>query len=103
MRDSSFKYTSENEGHDVRFCFSIPYLESNLRQFLQKNVNNPHLAVHELCRSRGGRSVERLHAGRLAGDPRHRVLLTARHHACESIASYSLEGLLETALSDTER
>ena len=102
LRDSSFTYTFHNQDNEVRFCFSIPYLESNLRQFLQKNVNNPHLAVHELCRSRGGRSVERLHAGRLAGDPRHRVLLTARHHACESIASYSLEGLLETALSDTE-
>jgi len=102
VRDSSFTYTFEKQDREVRFCFSIPYLEANLRQFLQKNVDNPHLAVHELCRSRRGRSVERLHAGKIVGDPRHRVLLTARHHACESIASYSLEGLLETALSDTE-
>ena len=101
VRDSSFTYTFEKQDREVRFCFSIPYLESNLRWFLQKNVDNPHLAVHELCRSRRGRSVRRLHAGKIVGDPRYRVLLTARHHACESIASYSLEGLLETALSDT--
>ncbi|MBL7188819.1 MAG: peptidase M14 [Phycisphaerae bacterium] len=100
-RDSSFTHTFEKQDREVRLCFSIPYLESNLRQFLQKNADNPHLASRELCRSRGGRSVERLHAGKIAGDPRHRVLLTARHHACESIASYSLEGLLEMVLSDT--
>lgn len=29
------------------------------------------------------------------------ILLTARHHACEAIASYALEGFLEEALSDT--
>jgi hypothetical protein len=100
-QESSFTYTFKSQDREVRFCFSIPYLESNLRQFMQKHANNPHLAAHELCRSRAGRSVERLHAGKITGNPRHRVLLTARHHACESIASYSLEGLLETALSDT--
>jgi hypothetical protein len=102
VRDSSFTYTFQNQTREVRFCFSIPYLESNLQQFLQKNADNPHLAVHELCRSHGGRSVQRLHIGKTAGEPRHCVLLTARHHACESIASYCLEGLLETVLSDTE-
>ena len=71
--DSSFAYTFEKQDDEVRFCFSIPYLESNLRQFLQKNADNPHLAVHELCRSRGGRSVERLHAGKIVGDPTYRV------------------------------
>jgi predicted deacylase len=102
VRDSSFTYTCENENREVRFCFSIPYLEKNLTQFLQKNADSPHLAVEELCRSRGGRPVKRLHVGKIAGNARHRVLLTARHHACESIASYCLEGLLATALSDTE-
>ena len=101
VRDSSFEYTFEKLDREVRFCFSIPYLEANLRQFLQKNADNPHLEIHELCRSRGDRSVGRLHAGKIVGDPKHRVLLTARHHACESVASYSLEGLLETVLSDS--
>jgi hypothetical protein len=101
VQDSSFTYEFEQQNRDVRFCFSIPYLEDNLRQFLQKYANNSHLAVHELCRTRKGRSVERLHAGKINGNPKYRVLLTARHHACEMIASYTLEGLLEVILSNT--
>ncbi|UCE47286.1 MAG: hypothetical protein JSW47_16985 [Phycisphaerales bacterium] len=99
--DSSFSYEFGKQDWDVRFCFSIPYLEDNLRQFLASNTNSPHLAVRELGRSRKGRLVERLHVGKIDGDPKHRVLITARHHSCEMIASYSLEGLLETVLSDT--
>ena len=101
VKDSSFTYKFGQKGRDVLFCFSIPYLEDNLRQFLQKNSDNSHLAVHELCRTREGHSVERLHAGKINGNPKYRVLLTARHHACEMIASYTLEGLLEVILSDT--
>ncbi len=100
-QDFSFTYEFEQQNRDVQFCFSIPYLEDNLRQFLQKHTNNSHLAVYELCRTRKGRSVERLHAGKINGNPKYRVLLTARHHACEMIASYTLEGLLEVILSDT--
>ncbi|MCP4608103.1 MAG: peptidase M14 [Planctomycetes bacterium] len=101
VKDSSFTYEFEQKGRDVLFCFSIPYLESNLRKFLNKYTNNSHLTVHELCRTRKNRSVERLHVGKINGNPKYRVLLTARHHACEMIASYTLEGLLDVILSDT--
>ena len=102
VRDSSFSFTFDNKPQDVRFCFSIPYLESNLREFLTKHAGSPHLAVRELCRTPKGRSVERLHAGKIDAEPKYRVLLTARHHCCEMIASYSLEGLLDAVLADTE-
>lgn len=100
-RSSSFSYTFAERAEDVRFCFSIPYLETNLQQFLRRHSDSPHLAVRELCRSCKGRVVERLHVGKIHGEPTYRVLLTARHHACEMIASYSLEGLLESVLSDS--
>ncbi|MHC4537477.1 MAG: M14 family zinc carboxypeptidase [Planctomycetota bacterium] len=102
VKDSSFTYEFEEQDRDVRFCFSIPYLEANLRQFLQKYSKNSHLAIHKLCRTRKGRSVERLHAGKINGNPKYRVLLTARHHACEMIASYALEGLLDVILSNSD-
>jgi hypothetical protein len=98
---SAFNYVFDEQSRDVRFCFAVPYLDANLRQFLAKHGDNPHLAVGELCRTRKGRPVEHLHVGKIQGDPKYRILLTARHHACETIASYSLEGLLECALSDT--
>ncbi len=102
VRGSSFSFTFGKKSRDVRFCFSIPYLESNLREFLAKHAGSPHLAVHELGRTPKGRSAERLHAGKIDAEPRYRVLLTARHHACEMIASYSLEGLLDAVIADTD-
>ena len=102
VNGSSFTYDLDNGDREVRFCFAIPYLEDNLRQFLQKHSNNPYLSVQELCRTRKGRLVERLHAGKIKGNPKYRVFVTARHHACESTASYALEGLLTAILSDTD-
>ena len=102
VQESSFTYTFDQQHKEAQFCFSIPYLQTNLHQFLQKYKNNPNLVVHELCRTRKGRTVERLHAGKIDGNPKYRVLLTARHHACEMIASYTLEGLLKAILADTD-
>jgi hypothetical protein len=101
VKGSSFTYKFEQQDKDVRFCFSIPYLEENYSQFIKKYENNSHLEVLELCKTRKGRSVERLHAGKITGNPKYRVLLTARHHACEMIASYTLEGFLEKVISNT--
>jgi len=102
VEKASFKYTFDERNKDVRFCFSIPYLEANLHEFLRGYTNNRYLAVQPLCRTRKGRTVERLHVGKLRGDPKYRILLTARHHACEMIASYCLEGLLDAALAETD-
>jgi hypothetical protein len=102
VKASSFTYEFDRQSREVQFCFSIPYLEANLYQFLGKYSDNTYLTIRELCRTRKGRSVERLHTGKINGEPKYRVLLTARHHACEMIASYALEGFLETILSDTD-
>jgi hypothetical protein len=48
-----------------------------------------------------GREVETLRLGCLRAEPRHRVLLTARHHCCEMMASYVLEGVVAGVLADT--
>ncbi|MEN6578663.1 MAG: hypothetical protein ABFD90_20120 [Phycisphaerales bacterium] len=102
VKDGSFTYAFGADATEVRFCFAIPYLEENLREFLTGYKGNPNVALQELCKSGHGRSVERLHVGRLDGQARHRVLLTARHHACESMANYVLEGILETVLADND-
>ncbi len=99
---SAFRYAFAPDARDVRFCVSIPYLEKNLGEFLERHAGNRHLRAETLCVTPKGRKVERLHLGRLDGDPPVRVLFTARHHACEMIASYALEGILEEVLADTE-
>jgi hypothetical protein len=102
VKGASFSYTFSKDAKGVRFCFGMAYQEADLQRFLKRYADNPHLSVKELCKTRKGRTVERVHAGKLDGEPKHRVLLTARHHACEMMASYTLEGILEAILADTD-
>ena len=95
----SFAYTVPADARAVRFCLAVPYQQADLQRFLKRHARSKHLAVRELCTTRGGRSVERLHVGRLAGEPKYRVLVTCRHHCCEMMASHVLEGLLSSALA----
>jgi hypothetical protein len=78
------------------------YTENDLQRFIERQSGNVHFRVEALGRSRKGRGIERIRAGRLDGKARHRVLVTARHHACEMMASYALEGLLESVVGDEE-
>jgi len=77
---------------DVRLAMTPPYAGEHLRRYLEARG---HLEVSMLCTSRKGRPVVCLRAGGLAGDPPHRVVVTARHHCCEMMASWALEGLLD--------
>lgn len=102
VEGASFRFRVPPAAREVRFSMNIPYFESDLRAFLKRHAGNPSLEVGVLARSRKGRPIEQLRLGRLDGHAAHRVLLTARHHACESLASYSLEGILETILGPTD-
>jgi tetratricopeptide (TPR) repeat protein len=53
-----------------------------------------------LTQSRKGRAVELLQVGQ-PGIGKQALLLTARHHACEALASYALEGFLQEAISES--
>jgi len=124
---SSFSYAFAVEASSVRFAFAMPYTEANLKKFLARvgalgkeaegagrgrdarataggtpavqNSGTPAVRADTLCHSRKGRAVERLFLGKLDGAPRYRVLLTCRHHCCEMMASYAVEGLIEAVLA----
>lgn len=97
---SSFRYSFGQEAEEVRFCFAMPYFEANLTEFVKRYEGDPNLSVRRLCKTRRDREVERIHVGKLDEEQDHRVLITCRHHACECMASYALEGLIEAALTD---
>lgn len=97
---SSFECVFEG-GRPLRLSVTIPYMQSNLDRLLEDHKDNEHLTVTELAKTLGGRPVELLQIGQ-PGNDRIPVLMTARHHACETMASYLLEGFLRAALSDTE-
>jgi hypothetical protein len=98
----SFGYKFPVDAKEVRFAFAIPYLQSDLRQFLRRYRGNSNLRQESLCKTNKGRTVELLRIGRLDGRCDWRVLLTARHHACESMANCAMDGVIETILADTD-
>lgn len=82
VQDGSFRYlisppTLERCDSALRF----PTSSRTSRNFSLRTRTTPGLLVQELCKTSQGRSVERLHVGRLDGRAPHKVLLTARHHA----------------------
>ncbi|MEQ8789539.1 MAG: M14 family zinc carboxypeptidase [Pirellulaceae bacterium] len=100
VEGSVFYYDFTKRGERVRFAVTIPYVQSNLEAFLKKNADNKHLHKSVLTKSRQGRDVELLRIGE-PGEGRRPVLVTGRHHAAETIASYVLEGFLQAAMSDS--
>jgi hypothetical protein len=98
--DDSFKYVFGPEENSVRFSFGMPYTEAELKSFLKCFASNPHLKVEKLCWSRKGRAVEMILIGK-SNNPAFRAAITCRHHACEMMASYTVEGLIEAILAET--
>jgi len=101
VEGASFRYDFPDQAGEVRFCLAVPYQQSNLREFLQRHADNPHLAVEAHATTGKGRTVLRLRLGKLDGRPDHRVLLTCRHHSCEMMAGWALEGIIDSVLADT--
>jgi hypothetical protein len=98
---SSFHYEVPKGAGEVRFCMAMPYMEANLKAFLKRHRGSANLRVATLCRTGKGRAAEALYLGRLDGKPDVRVLLTARHHSCEMMASHAVEGIMESILANT--
>ena len=96
---ASFRYAWPAGVSEVRFCMAMPYLEANLRAFLNRYKGNPYLECTTLCQTRKNREAELLRLGRLDGNCEQRAIIVARHHACEMMAGHSLEGLMEEILS----
>ncbi len=102
ISEPTFRYAFPDDTEDVRFSFAMPYVERNLREFINRCKDNPSLEVGVLCKTRKGRETELLRLGRLDGRCDHRIFIACRHHACEMMASYAVEGIMESVLADTD-
>ncbi len=100
VRGAAFTYAFPTDRGEAWFGFTVPYQQSDLERFLAAYEACGALAVERLCASKKGRGVDALRAGCLDGAPAYRVLLMARHHACEAMASFVLEGVLATVLAE---
>ncbi len=95
----TFTYEFLPQQLTVRFAVTIPYLADDLQRCLDAQRENPHLRHLSLTKTRNGTPVELLQIGE-PGPNVQAMIVTARHHACESMASYVLEGFLQAAMSD---
>ena len=102
VEGASFAYPFPGDADEVRFCLAAAYQDANLQAFLRRYKDHPHLKVETHATTRKGRKVPRLRLGKLDGVPDARVLLTCRHHSCEMMASYALEGIVEAVLAETD-
>lgn len=99
VHENTFCFTFPPDADDVRFCTAIPYFENDLAKFLSGFSGNDYLKLETLCKSEQGRVVELIRLGCINSEPKARILLTCRHHCCEMIASYSLEGIMQSVLN----
>jgi hypothetical protein len=78
---TAFTYTCAQDENDVYFGVGMTYTQQDLDAFLRPLADDPSIRREILCQSNKKRPVEMLRVGKLEGEPKFRVLLTARHHA----------------------
>lgn len=92
-----FEWTFSKAGEKVRFAQGIPYQKKNFDDFIAQYKNSPVLKQQVLTKTRRGVDTPLL----VIGNGPKNILVTARHHSCEAIPSYAMEGFLAEALSDS--
>lgn len=98
-----FRYTFDaSRGNRVIFCMGMQYQTAHLDAFLARHADSPYLSRSVLEYTRKGRAVPLLRIQDPAASGQKKIFLSSRHHCCEMMATYALEGILESALADDE-
>ncbi len=100
VTDGTFAFTFPAKADDVRFSVGMPYLRADLDQCLARHKDDSFLQLETLTKTRKGRDVPILRIGERNKKARYAIAITSRHHCCEMMASYAVEGLIEGALAD---
>ena len=82
----------------VYFAFSFPYQLEDWERFVAPHRACPDVRADVLTTTRAEREAPRVRIGDPEAADRN-VLFTCRHHACECVASYVLEGAMAFILS----
>ncbi len=91
-RIESFTYTFGEDENKVYFAHDMVYVPARFEMFCAANG----LEIEELCLSNKGRSVPFVRFG--SGDKK--ILLTSRHHACESTGTHVLESVFKSFIDE---
>jgi murein tripeptide amidase MpaA len=102
VSDGSFAFTfpgrvASRDG--VRFSMGMPYLRADWDECLSRHTGNPFVQIDTLTTTSKDRDVPVLRIGDRTKTAPYAVAITGRHHCCEMMASYAVEGIVETALA----
>ncbi|CAK7015165.1 MAG: hypothetical protein PETM_00590 [Petrimonas sp.] len=96
FRSESFQFSFESN-KEVRFSMGMPYSQSRFQTFIEKYSSNPSLSLDTLTLTEENRPIEKVII-RPKNKAEYKVLITARHHACEMMANYVIEGMIDEIL-----
>jgi len=97
--NNGFSFSFSTMDTVAYFCFAFPYTEDNLYEFISKLKLKDQLKIDTFCLSSEKRIVERISITPSDNEPTYKVLIVARHHACEMMANFVLEGMMVSILS----
>lgn len=98
--NNSFSFPFTEKDTIAYFSVAFPYTEKNLYEFLSNLNKDELLIIDTLCISPEKRVIEKILIPALNEEPLYRILITLRHHACEMMQNYVLEGLIESMLNE---
>ena len=102
VHNNGFSYSFTQADTVAWFCTAFPYTGNNLDAFVDRLNSGDQLLRDTLCISSENRVIEKLSIRPPKGQPAAKVLITARHHACEMMANYVLEGIIESIFNEVE-
>ena len=91
-----FNYVFDGSGKSVYFSFTLPYQAAHFEKFFSSISDDKAVERKALAVSEAGRIIPLL----VIGSGKKDVVFTARHHCCESTASYALEGVITALLGE---
>ncbi len=98
-----FAITIPVDATEAYVAFAPLYTQMEWEQFAADLPQGAPWELGTIATSRKGRPVELLHVGAPAAEAAYHLVVTARHHCCEMIANFVMEGIIRTILdADTE-
>lgn len=94
-----FTYTFKTDD-EVRFSMGMPYTRQQFEKFIRPFLKSELVTLDPLTKTKSGRTIERLTIKPVDNKTKYKVLITARHHACEMMANYEIEGIVQEILND---
>lgn len=102
VQGNAFTCSFADDANDVRISSGMPYQNVQWQRFAASLAGHPHFSVHTLCATPTQAKVAYALMGCPGPAPAHRVVITCRHHACEMMASYVLEGVIQWVAEDAD-